>query len=151
MEELLPVSDAFSSHWHLPTTLWLHCESWLWSSTPTVAFRLRAFKIERTLRWKTQIPLRTHYCTYSFVSCPTSTSNVVYFDQMHSLSVPVWLIIGKKLAVNMQKMVGSYHRGTCRVYTLQLSSCHLSRRDKLVRTIELKWIANHIVSCSPDR
>ena len=37
----------------------------------------------------------------------------------------------------MQKMVGSYHRGTCRVYTLQLSSCPLARRDKLVRTIEV--------------
>ena len=150
MEELLPVSDAFSSHSHLPTTLWLHCESWLWSSTPTVAFRLRAFKIERTLRWKDTDPF-ANPLLYIFIRqlpnlnlecCALWPNAFTVSACLADYWTRNWLRTLKRWSeVTTEGHVGST---PC---SCQVVIC----RAETSLSVPLKWIANRIVSCSTDR
>ena len=102
-------------------------DSWLWSGAPqTVAFRLQALNTERTVRWNRTGPsFANPLHVHSSVAQANSTSNVVYFDQMHSLSVPVWMINVQETGFAKHAKTGRkmYHRGRCKIYApLQLSS-----------------------------
>lgn len=91
-------------------------------------------------------PLHIH----SSVAQAASTSNVVCLDQMHSLSVPVWLIIGQETgcAKDAKKGWKSYRKARCRIYTSEQSSFTLLRTDMVVCT-SLECFVIHSVCQAP--